>query len=195
MYNKLEELKFSLERFDVIVFSETRLNHTIDDALLQWEGFMLIRQDRDGVRQKRGGGICVYIKKHIQFNLMNNPNDSISNNIEYIHLKLKLHMQKQINLICVYRPPDGKHGECVRGLTRVLDQIDRSRSETVLIGDFNLDYNNKKLVASSKLETLVNKYALKQIIDENTRITDSSVTCIDLLFTDIPSIVLSGVIT
>ena len=76
----------------------------------------------------------------------------------------------------------------------MLKQIDRSRSDTILIGDFNIDFNNKKLFQTSKLDILENQYALKQIIGQNTRITENSSTCIDLIFSDMNSIIESGVI-
>ena len=49
-------------------------------------------------------------------------------------------------------------------------------------------------MTSSNLEILENKYALKQIIKESTRVTDTSSTCIDLLYTDTLNIIDSGVI-
>ena len=43
------------------------------------------------------------------------------------------------------------------------------------------------------MEILGNKYALKQMIVENARITDTSATCIDIIFTDMLNVSDSGV--
>ena len=42
--------------------------------------------------------------------------------------------------------------------------MDRSRADIIILGDFNIDFNNKKLVAISKLDILENKYALTQLM-------------------------------
>ena len=64
----------------------------------------------------------------------------------------------------------------------------------MIIGDFNINFKNKKLVSSSKLDLLENKYGLKQVIHGFTRITDNTSTCIDLLFTDMSNIIKTGTI-
>ena len=163
-------------------------------SLLQWEEFCLVRKDREARRNKRGGGICIYIRSSFKFEIINDVQETLDANIEFVHIKLKPHMQKTINLVGVYRPPDGKLKEFVQIITGVLDQIDRTQSETLLIGDFNIDFNNKKAVSSSNLSRLENKYALKQIIGKDTRITESTSPRIDLLFTDMSNIIESGVI-
>ena len=60
VFNKLDELKYKLKGFDIIVFTETWLGSSIDDALLQWEGYNLIRHDRGQIRTKKRWG-CVYL--------------------------------------------------------------------------------------------------------------------------------------
>ena len=192
--NKLDELKHSYKDFDVIIITETWLNDSTCSSLLSWEGFQLIRQDRDTIRNKKGGGVCIYIRSSIKFEIVNELQKSLDNNIEYVYIKLKPHMQKSIYLMGIYRPPDGKYRDFIQYITQRLNQIDRSRSDTLLIGDFNIDFNDKKLMANSTLDILENKYGLKQMVKTDTRITDSSSTCIDLIFTDISNIMDSGVI-
>ena len=194
VFNKLDELKLRLKQFDIIVFTETWLNNMTDDSLLKWEGFNLVRRDRDLIRNKKGGGVCIYIHDSIPYTNIEEHKGLSDHNLEFILLKVKPHMQKPLNLLGVYRPPDGAPKECVDHLVHILNQLDRQRTDTLIIGDFNIDYKNKKLIAASKLEKLVTKLALKQIIKENTRVSSSSATCIDLLFTDIGCISDSGVI-
>ena len=143
---------------------------------------------------KKGGGVCIYVRDSISYTIIHDFNGLIDNNLEFILLKLKPTMQKSINLLGIYRPPDGSPKVCVDRLIHILNQFDRSRTETLLIGDFNLDYKNKRLMSTSKLNTLITKFSLKQFIDEHTRITNTSATCIDLIFTDISSVSDSGVL-
>ena len=71
--------------------------------------------------------------------------------------------------------------------------VDRKLKSDIHI-TINIYFSNKRLVTSSNLEILENKYALKQIIKESTRVTDTSSKCIDLLYTDMLNIIDSGVI-
>ena len=192
--NKLDELKLKLKNFDVVVFTETWLSSLVDDSLLSWQGFKLARHDRGHNRNKKGGGVCIYIRDTIPFISVDEHNGLNDQHLEFVLVKLKPHMQKPINLFGIYRPPDGTQKECVARLTLMVNQMDRAPTDTLLISDFNLNYKNKKLFASSKLETLVTKFSLKQLIKENTRVTSTSASCFDLLFTDIHNISDSGVI-
>ena len=191
---KLDELKLRLKHFDIVVFTETWLNDSINDSLLEWEEFNLVRCDRGLNRNKKGGGVCIYVRDTIPYKIIDDYNDFRDNNLEFILLRLNPYMQKTLNLCGIYRPPDGIPKECVERLAHIVNQFDRARTETVLIGDFNLDYRNKKLVSTSKLGTLVSKLSLKQLINKNTRITRTSASCIDLLFTDISCVSQSGVV-
>ena len=139
------------------------LNSTINDSLLEWKGFNLVRYDRG---LKRRGGVCIYIHDTIPYKIIDDFNGLVDNNLKCILLRLHPHMQKGLNLCGIYRPPDGAPKECVDRLTHIVNQFDRSCTETVLIGDFNLDYKNKKVLSTSKLGRLVSKLSLKQVIPE-----------------------------
>ena len=67
VFHKLDELKHNFSNFDVIVFTETWLNNSIDDSQIGWDGFQLVCCDRKVLRNKRGGGVCMYIRSLIAF--------------------------------------------------------------------------------------------------------------------------------
>ncbi len=56
-----------------------------------------------------------------------------------------------------------------------------SNTETIIVGDINKDYLNK---SNAKYFDNYFDLGFKQLIDENTRITEKSESCIDLLFTN-----------
>ena len=70
---------------------------------------------------------------------------------------------------------------------------------TVVIGDFNVKSHNwykvdKTIASGTKLEIMTSHYVLTQIINEPTHILEDSPSCIELIFTFQPNIVLdSGV--
>lgn len=52
--------------FEVVGISETWLHCKIETALIQVDGFQMIRQDRNKSANKRGGGLCLYIKEGLK---------------------------------------------------------------------------------------------------------------------------------
>ena len=68
---------------------------------------------------------------------------------------------------------------------------------TIVLGDFNAKSNNwcKSDITSfedSKIDTIVNSYGLNQLIQEPTHILNSSSSCIDLIFTSQPNLVMES---
>ena len=68
---------------------------------------------------------------------------------------------------------------------------------TIVLGDFNAKSNNwcKTDITSiegSKIDTIANSYGLNQLIQEPTHIINSSSSCIDLIFTSQPNLVMES---
>ena len=68
---------------------------------------------------------------------------------------------------------------------------------TVVLGDFNVKSNNwcKADVTSlegSKIDTITSSYDLNQLVQEPTHILNSSTSCIDLIFTLQPDLVMES---
>ena len=65
LINKTAELTKHYDRVDVLAITETWLHESINGSLIKMDGFNLLRQDRQPTIRKRGGGICCYIKEHL----------------------------------------------------------------------------------------------------------------------------------
>ena len=83
-----------------------------------------------------------------------------------------------------------------------LDYIaNRNPFVSIIIGDFNARSNNwcssdKTTYEGKKLESLTSQCGFKQVISDPTHILESSSSCIDLIFTSQPNLVMnSGVHT
>ena len=68
---------------------------------------------------------------------------------------------------------------------------------TIVLGDFNAKSNNwyKADITSlegSKIDTIANSYGLNQLVQEPTHILNSSSSCIDLIFTSQPNLVMES---
>ena len=67
MYNKLTDIASNFYFCDIIVITETWLTKVVPTKAIDIDGFNVIRQDREVGLVKKGGGICIYIKKDCLF--------------------------------------------------------------------------------------------------------------------------------
>lgn len=102
------------------------------------------------------------------------------NNLECIGLTVTLSPQMSITLIGIYRPPSASNLFYVE-LQTILKECN-SKKEIILLGDFNVNWNDK--TNHKRLKALTSSFDLLQLIKEPTRITNSSETCIDLVFSN-----------
>ena len=94
MLPKLSELKILAHktRASVIAISETWLDETVTDSEIELEDFNVIRNDRN----RNGGGVCLYIKNNIAFNVRS---DLCNVQIESIWAEILLPKSKPIVVV------------------------------------------------------------------------------------------------
>ncbi|XP_060799413.1 uncharacterized protein LOC132901016 [Neoarius graeffei] len=188
---KIDEVRNLAHQWNpsVLCFSETWLDCTILDPEVDIPGYSCVRKDRD----RNGGGVVVYIRNNIAFNVR--P-DMMDNDLEAVWVNILLPKTKAILLGACYRPPD------VNNFYNILEEVCLNAegfvdSEVIITGDFNTN------VSTSKANSLVNSlkyfcsmFDLHQMITEPTRVCESSQTTIDLmLVSDQDKICQSCVIT
>lgn len=167
--------------------------------MIEHDQYKLIRHDRNTdsrQRVKRGGGLCIYIKKTIDVEL--SVNDSINSSdecLEFLHLSVLPKNQKKVDVCLVYCPPNGSVISCI---TKIKDNIIRLKThhgsdEVVLLGDLNIDISARSR-NRGKITELSRTLNLTQLIGEPTTITQNTSTIIDVCFTNIRHIASSGTI-
>ncbi len=134
----------------------------------------MFRRDR-GIG--RGGGLLVYLKNCLKCKLIEWPAEI---DIECIGLNITISPEMSFTLICLHRPPSSKN-TFYDQLKTVLKYSDFKRG-TILLGDFNINWDNK--LDRKKLKQLTDNHNLTQVIQGPTRITNTSKTTIDLIFTN-----------
>lgn len=97
-------------------------------------------------------------------------------------MEITLSNEMSFTLICLYRPPSA-NADFLTQFKRMLNHCDKNK-EIILIGDFNINWDDKK--GRKNLKVIMDKHNLEQQIEQPTRITKSSQTRIDLLFTNKP---------
>jgi hypothetical protein len=62
---RFDEINFNMSNklFDIFSFSETRLDSTITDNMINIDGYNVIRKDRD----RNGGCVCIYLRNSINY--------------------------------------------------------------------------------------------------------------------------------
>ena len=82
----------------LIGITESKLDKTIPDNEVKIDGYELKRADRN----RQGGGVACYIRKHLSFNLRENFSVDLVN----IFFDSFLPRSKPILIGIIYRPPD-----------------------------------------------------------------------------------------
>lgn len=190
MRKKMDDIKLLIknECIDVFTISESWLDANVSDAEINIPGYTLFRRDRhlgyDYGNDNGSGGTVCYVKDHINATHRTDLNDDA---IEALWVELKPSHIKPILVCTFYRPPDmtvnyfKRFDEIVQGIN--VDDI-------VILGDFNLDCLTENTY--KKVDEFCVNNQLVQIIDEPTRVTETTSTLIDLICVSKPEEVVSS---
>ena len=180
----------AIYRYDFICLSETYFDSSIpsNHVSLDLEGYKLVRPDHPNNVER--GGVCIYYKESLPVRVINLP---------YLQgaLVLELNEQnKKIIISSLYRCSSQNSFESfLTNFEHLLSDISaRKPSVSVILGNFNARStswwsNGIDSFESTKLFSLSTLNGFHQIISEPTHIQRNSSSCIDLIFTDQPSLV------
>ena len=174
--------------WDVFTASETWLNSTVSNAKINIAGYKLIRSDR---RYKRGGGVCAYIRnnpkaeevKHLSSLLSERGFQQLWARIQHIKLKFFLPC-------VVYRPPDCEINCFKEHMTSSIVEALLYDKTIIIMGDLNCDLLSDKS-DTRVLKELCTTLNLSHIISKPNRLTNGSVSLLDVILTTNPQQVIS----
>lgn len=183
--NKIQDLSLFLQlnKIDILMISETHLDHFIDNSDVDIGGFSIYRNDRN----RFGGGVAIYIRDHFPVKLRH---DLMFDDVEVLWLQVQLPHLKPIILGCCYRPPSARI-EYVNGLCNMLDKVTEENRELYWLGDLNIDWLSDICPLKNKLKTMTDTCGLSQLMDQPTRISSNNTRsltskCIDHIYTNNP---------
>ena len=132
---KLSELKLLTANISpaTICLSETWLDDSVTDNEIALPNYSIVRKDRN----RHGGGVCLYIRSDLSFNVRS---DLHTSTLEAVWIDLLLPKTKPILVSSIYRPPD-QH-TFLDDFSVVLKQIGIDQ-ESYILGDFNICTKNK----------------------------------------------------
>lgn len=180
--SKIDELRIIMANKncpEIFGICETFLESNITDNQVAIDGFEFLRKDRSDTINKTGGGLVLYFKKTIK---VKRRSELEVSNLETIWAEIELPNAKPFLLCTVYRPPNVLN-EWVDLFEEELSIAQTSGLELILMGDFNIDL---KARISNKWMNLINLFDLTQLVTEPTRITETTATLIDHVYTTHP---------
>ena len=172
---KLSEIRLILRdsKAAFLAVSETWLDESVGDGETAIDDYNFVRRDRN----RHGGGVGIYIRKDINFNVRS---DLLKENLECIFVDVLFPRTKSFVVGSCYRPPDDV--SFLEKFQEVLSLITPG-TEMYLLGDLNLCFSrNEGMVKSYK--RLLASFSIEQIINEATRITATTSTIIDHFLTN-----------
>lgn len=172
MRNKSDEIDVYLGsldfRFDVLAFTETW--YTSRSDVVNFDGYKYEGRYREN---KRGGGIALYFRNNIAFDVM--PELSVLNT----HCESLVVKCCGTVIVLVYRPPSGSINDFLLYMDDLIDRISFLNLPMVVIGDMNIDLLCSSPACRQFLD-VIESYNCKNVIDVPTRITQETETLIDL---------------
>ena len=177
---KIDELRLIALKSNaaVIGITESKIDESVLDGEIGIDGYIPLRSDRN----RQGGGVVCYIRRDISFNRIDLP----FKNTEHIFLDLLLPKTKPILIGILYRPP--KQAGFLNNISETLTYIPKFNDrETYILGDININL----LCDKQKIPMGIKKYrefcalqGLTQIIENATRVTETSSSLLDHILTN-----------
>ena len=175
-----------LLNINVLVLTETKLDQLIPNSLLMIPGYHEpIRHDRN----RNGGGVLVYVSEKL---VLSQKTQLQSEHFEHVWIDVK-YQNKTICINALYRPPHQTAYDHDLFLNTVQDMLEKmtnydNASLKLVIGDMNfgnsyctsIPLNPKPL--DSAASDLFSNFGLKQLINIPTRVTENTMSLVDLIF-------------
>ena len=155
-------------------------------------GYDLFRADHSSNTKR--GGVCIYYRNSLPSKILNN---------QYLHECINFEIRiggKLCRFVSLYRSPSQSQDDFESFANNILN-IDTATAHniflTVVLGDFNAKSNiwfegDKTTYEGSKIDGITSTFGLQQIINEPTHIIGDSSSCIDLIFTSQPNLVMES---
>lgn len=166
-------------KIDIFCCCETWIQNKHFESEFKINNYNFNKCDRIG---RRGGGVAIYTKlsDKIKYQFVASQNE---NNYQLIHIKVTQFESKSFDIICVYRPPNTQKESDLKK-KKFFEYIELIENNDIIIGgDFNV-HSEKK--SEKEWFKYMSDIGLKQMITSDTRITDSSSSCIDHIYVRYP---------
>jgi len=172
-------------RPSIIILTETW--HS-DSSCSEIEGYNGYHVHRDG---RVGGGVSVYVDGRFGSSMMSELS-FCRNAIEICSVKVNINRDYVVNIIGLYRPPQGDTGNFFTILFEdVLPQINPG-TPSIVSGDLNVDILTPDFTAQELIHNF-SSFSFVPLINGITRPTDNGGSCIDHIYSNLTIDTVSGI--
>lgn len=167
--------------FSIIGLTETWISDS-SASLFNLTGYL---QRENYRKDKRGGGVSLYIKNNLDF-IERNDITIMNNFIETLFIEIKKeHTSKNIIVGVIYKPPTSPSDAFLDILNNILLKLQNEHKTIYIMGDFNINLlRGTQHKATSDFVDTMFSYSLLPVINKPTRITNSSASLIDNIFSN-----------
>ena len=157
------------ENIDLMFITESWLKEKGDESKLK-ELTPKAYKIKSLPRGSRGGGILVIYRDHLS--IIVNSIFSFSHK-SFELLQLTLTSPIHLHFFCLYRIPPSKKNKLktkdfINEFPELLDHVNMLRGKSILLGDFNVQFNNKRNFLTRKVFDMIDAYDLVQGVTEPT---------------------------
>lgn len=160
---------------EILALNETWLKSVDDNSAPVIAGYKFVHKPR---RNRRGGGVGFYIKDGINYRIRNHPPSTL----EQMWLEVQL-PGATMAIGTAYRPREVSVSDALDSISESMHTLAHC-TYTCILGDLNIDLSTKDLPKVKELEHFCHQHGLEQLVNEPTRVTDSSETILDVIMTD-----------
>ena len=157
------------KNIDVLFITETWLNSSGEEGKLK-ELTPSRYKIKSLPRGSRGGGILVIYKDHLPVKATLNFSFK-HNSFEIIQLSLT--SPQHVHFFCIYRPPPTKknkllNSDFLKEFPDLLEHVNLLRGKSIILGDFNIPYNNNNHYLTKQALDLTDSFDYSQAVTEPT---------------------------
>lgn len=136
---------------------------------------------------KKGGGLIMYIRDDLDFELLDKKLNESDLNIELLSIIIKRKYQSNLCISLVYLPPKSEIDRAIEALTLVGTRVCSSNTDWILGGDMNIDLSSDKTSRKKRqINNFITRFLLQQTIVKATRICATTSTLIDHIYSNKP---------
>ena len=182
---------------DIICFSETKLEDpeptgstdpdlidtTIDLEKVQLPGYNFVHNPS----KTNAGGTGIYVSQLYNVVKRTDLNIQIDGECEacFIEVVTNLNVDKNVIVGSLYRHPHENFEEFFKTFANVVEKINR-KYHLIILGDFNIDMKNYSCLNVRSYKNLLLSLGLRNLINQPTRVAESTETIIDHIITNLP---------
>ena len=164
--------------YDIIAITETWLKES-DINNFDIPGYNVQHLYR---QTKPGGGVAIYLKDHISFNLIANLT-TCTDIAENLFLSIDIN-HKVYKIGVVYRPPGRDINEFNQYFDAILNNTQIKNSHSYILGDFNINLTNSNHAPTQTFIDSIFSCGFFPLVNRPTRITDLTASLIDNIYTN-----------